>query len=455
MLTQDDREVRRRMIARSTRQSRATLLESQAALLRRVIRHTAENVPLYEDIYRRHGVNIAEIRTVQDLQRLPIITRESLQGARAEDVVSRGVPAASLRQHTSSGSTGMPLTTRRTVMEQELYDWVARRTNALLSPSFRGQVVYVGLNFRVFTEAPTPASPRATAVPEYPRLSRREANSPIETAPAVPIVMVDCRQPIEAIIRAVIAAKPDVIMGYPGALEDLARLASPVQLERMRPRLIASCGEVLATETRRTLEERFRVPVTSLYGSTECAWLGSECAHSAEFHLIDDSVIVEVVNAAGEPVAPGERGNVVVTALHSLAQPYVRYAIGDIAVQGLHPVGGDEGCACGAPWSTLGEVSGRVVEHLTLPDGTRVHGYTLAIPLRDKAHFLSQYQIVQERLDLVTVRMRYKAPPSAAALSALRSQLTEYLPGVTLEFAEVSHIEREPSGKYRAVVALR
>jgi phenylacetate-CoA ligase len=444
VLNRQDLEARCKLIARAPRQSRAALLENQAELLRHVLLHAGTHVPFYRDLYRRHGAEVSRIKTVQDLQRLPMVTRRTLQAAPAEELLAQGVTPQGLKRHASSGSTGMPLTTRRTAIEQELYDWITRRTNALASPSFRGQVVYVGL-------ISSGAEENAHAEIAEPTRGS-SAFSGLRAGP--PLSMVECRRPVQDIIQAVIASSPDVLMGYPGALEDVARFASPAQLARIRPKFVACCGEVLTDLTRQFLAERFRAPVTSMYGATECSWFGTECAHTGEFHLIDDSVILEVVDERGAPVAPGEQGHVVVTALHSFAQPYLRYSIGDLAVQGKRPVGSTEGCACGSPWSTLGEVSGRVVEYLSLPDGTRVHGYTLAIPLRDKADFLSQYQIVQLRRDLIRVRMRYQVEPRAAELALLRSQLAAYVPGVTLEFEEVAHIEREPNGKYRTVVAL-
>ncbi len=77
------------------------------------------------------------------------------------------------------------------------------------------------------------------------------------------------------------------------------------------------------------------------------AW---ECRHSGDLHTCDDGVLVEVLRD-GRPAEPGERGEVVVTNLHAYAMPFIRYRIGDLATRGAP-------CGCGAPFSTIGEITG-------------------------------------------------------------------------------------------------
>jgi phenylacetate-CoA ligase len=163
---------------------------------------------------------------------------------------------------------------------------------------------------------------------------------------------------------------------------------------------------------------------------------------------------VEVVDADGMPTPPGEQGSIVVTSLICFSQPFIRYRIGDVAVHGTAPMGGDRGCACGSPFATIGRVLGREVDYLTMPSGARVHAYSLSIPVRQAAPFILQYQLVQESVGRIGVRAVCKYPPGRDELRGVQQALLELLePGVVLEFELVDDLPRQANGKFRAVVS--
>jgi phenylacetate-coenzyme A ligase PaaK-like adenylate-forming protein len=70
-------------------------------------------------------------------------------------------------------------------------------------------------------------------------------------------------------------------------------------------------------------------------------------------HTCDEAALVEVVHD-GRPAADGEQGDVVATALHSYAMPFIRYRLGDIVTRG------EQSCACGLPFATIGTIQGRM-----------------------------------------------------------------------------------------------
>ena len=86
--------------------------------------------------------------------------------------------------------------------------------------------------------------------------------------------------------------------------------------------------------------------VVDIYSCTEAGYLAFSCPEQGNLHVQAESVIVEVLDRAGKPCAPGEEGEVVVTPLLNFAMPLIRYAVGDRAVVG-------EPCACGRGLPTL------------------------------------------------------------------------------------------------------
>src|SRR5262249_35987658 len=105
---------------RHPRATRDELLAYQSARLRRLVAHAYRSVPYYRSLFDRHGVAPDRIRTAANLARIPAPSQSDLQRAAATDLVASGVDPAALLAHTTSGSSGEPLTVRSTWLEQRI-----------------------------------------------------------------------------------------------------------------------------------------------------------------------------------------------------------------------------------------------------------------------------------------------------------------------------------------------
>ncbi|MBN2575665.1 MAG: phenylacetate--CoA ligase family protein [Deltaproteobacteria bacterium] len=411
----------------------ATRVEIEAfrdARLRELIRHAWERVPYYRGLFERHGITPRDIRGVADLAALPLTSKRDLQGLSPEDVTARGVNAAKLITHPTSGSTGQPLAVRRTWREERLLNAFRRRAVRTYGRRAMDRVAYVGI--------PVALDPRNDRLPQ--RLLRR-VGLPRFT-------VVDCLQPIPTIVRRLCELRPEVLSGVAGALWRVALAAGAAERARLRPRFVHVGGEVLLPAMRRQISEAFGAPVYDIYGSHEFNILAWQCRQSSEFHVCDDLLILEVVRD-GRPVAPGQRGEVVATSLHSFAMPFIRFRLGDVATQG------ESTCACGCPFSTIRSIAGRMNDYLSLPDGRLVHpAEILGIVVRN-ASWLGEYRMVQERLDRVLLRAVPLVPPSSDQIAHLCHVVSGFLgPAVHFELTLLEELPLEPSGKTRVARSL-
>src|SRR5262249_42683065 len=114
----------------------------------------------------------------------------------------------------------------------------------------------------------------------------------------------------------------------------------------------------------RTIKAAWDVPIHSSYSASESLYLGLQEASEPEMTLMDDLNIVEVLDAAQQPVAPGERGRVVLTNLYNHALPIIRYELSDYVVRGR----GQETSA----FSTIRDIEGKSAAGLpaVMHDGT-------------------------------------------------------------------------------------
>jgi hypothetical protein len=190
-----------------------------------------------------------------------------------------------------------------------------------------------------------------------------------------------------------------------------------------RPRLVVVGGEVLTPLMRQQIRAAFGAPVREWYGSHEFNLLAWECDETGLLHVCDDAVVVEIVRD-GRPVTVGQRGEVVVTGLHSFAMPFIRYRLGDVATRG------PDRCPCGAPFSTLASIQGRMHDWLVLANGRAVHPYEVLLELYDAFPWCGQYQVVQERVGHVRILLSPRRPPPPAATGRLAARISARLGGL-------------------------
>ena len=180
----------------------------------------------------------------------------------------------------------------------------------------------------------------------------------------IPTLRLDAIQPIEAVVAALNAFRPNSLVGYASILRILAEEQSDGRLQ-VTPRAVMSASEVLTADTRERIRAAFGVPATNVYAATETAGIASEC-RLGHLHRYEDLVIVEVVDEDNQPMPEGEYGaKTLVTVLFSRTQPLIRYELSDrIATAPGLP--GD------LPFSLLSGIQGREEEVLTL-GGVAVH----------------------------------------------------------------------------------
>jgi phenylacetate-CoA ligase len=256
--------------------------------------------------------------------------------------------------------------------------------------------------------------------------------------------MLDGMQPAEEVVRRLEAFRPHLLAALPGILCLTADHLLATGRQDIRPRILVVGGEVLTPLMRRRLTDAFGVEPVQTYASHEFPLMGWECHVSGELHTCDDAVIVEVVRD-GQPVAPGEEGEVVVTNLHAYAMPFIRYRLADVVTRG------SEQCACGQPFSTIRAIQGRMIDYFTLPDGRRLHPYRILerlLPGGDA--WIRQYQLLQDRPDRIVMQVVPSEAPTPELQDRISRAITPLLgSGVEFQVRVVDGIPLERSGKYR------
>jgi phenylacetate-CoA ligase len=392
------------------------------------VAHAYDQVPYYRELFDRHGVRTDDVRTADDLQRLPITTRRTLAELPLEALVARGVSAKRLLVESTSGSSGRPLRVHHTWAENRVSGAFIERALRSFGARSDDRIVVV----RALRAEQSTAGNRMHRLFEWLRPSRGQP--------------IDCGLPPTAILDAIRALRATVLHGYAGVLARLARSTDAVALRRLGLRFVVTGGEVLTPAMRADISDAFGVPVYDFYASHEFGVIAWECARTAQtgaYHASDDALVLELLHE-GRPARPGERGVVVGTNLFSYAVPLIRYELGDLVEPGPGP------CPCGQPFTSLRSVSGRMIDQFTLPSGRVVHPYAIFLPIRERCPWLRAFRVTQLRREHFVMQV-VVAPGTAARDVALLRELA--MPGleagVSFEVEVVPDLPSEGSGKFR------
>ncbi len=129
---------------------------------------------------------------------------------------------------------------------------------------------------------------------------------------------------------------------------------------------MCTTGEPLYPHQRSLIQEVYGAPAANEFGSRDIGFIAHETPQG-QMLVMSESILLEVLDEAGNPVPPGETGEAVMTGLESDAQPFIRYRTGDVVTLS------DEPCKQGRGLHVIGQVFGRTTDFLVRPDGTIMH----------------------------------------------------------------------------------
>jgi phenylacetate-CoA ligase len=249
-------------------------------------------------------------------------------------------------------------------------------------------------------------------------------------------------------IEAMEAWRPCSIYGYASSLALLAAHADRRgrRLNLSRLRVVNATGETLYPHQRELIERMFGVPAAVEYGARD-AGLIALTSPKGQNLLMSETIILEVLDEAGAPVAHGNVGEAVITNLDSEAQPFIRYRTGDMVRRTQEP------CIDGRGLHVLSDIEGRKTDFIVRADGTVMHALALIYVIRN-TEGVAQFKCIQHTVRdlevLVVPDGRWSESSAQAIKAGLRQRLGDDL---RIELGICDAIAPEASGKHRYVVS--
>ena len=401
------------------------LEELQNKRLRSLIRHAYENVPYYHRLFKELKLRPDDIKTKDDLHKLPVLTKETIRKNLSE-LIARNIPKSQRIEAHSSGSTGEPL---KYYIDKQSYSYGWAQTFRCWSwAGFRlgDPYVKVSLNPRIeFKKKLQDRLMRCTYIYASADITK-------ETFPSL--------------LKIIENAKPKIIRGYASSIYIFARFMNELDLRpNHTPNAIMTTGEILFPHYRELIESIFNTQVYDGYGG-ESTPIAFECEEH-NYHLCDETVIVEFIGRDNQQVSEGEIGEIIITNLVNYAMPMIRYKIGDIGTPSK------DLCSCGRGLSVMESIKGRDTDIVVTPNGgfLVVHFFTI---LFEHIEGVEQFQVIQDKIDRLRIKIVKNEKFTDADLNYIISWIKRHAGDemeVDIEF--VDSIPPARSGKRRFVIS--
>ena len=405
--------------------SEKKIAEYRDQRLRDFVLHCSTSVPYYRRLFRELGLRSEDIRSLEDLKQLPVLTKAHVQDSHG-DFCSEAVPKRHTTVIHTSGTTGAGLrlaATKAAIQEQWACWWRFRRSHGI---SLNTRCAYFGGRSVVPIEQQKPPFWR------YNIAGRQTLFSAYHMSPDY----------LDFYISQLKKSRAPWLHGYPSLLSILAShlLATGKDLG-YDLRWVTVGAENLLPHQAELIERAFGVRPIQSYGMAEACANISQC-DLGKLHVDEDFAGVEFLDT---PEANAVK--VIGTNFSNPATPLLRYDVGDTVTLDR------QNCGCGRPGRIVSNLDGRQEDYIVLKNGARLgrldHVFKDLIRIRES-------QIVQKDAGSIVVRVvrapGYSYDDQQHLLRELRKRLG---PDMQISFDYPRELSRSKNGKLRFVVTER
>ena len=302
--------------------SREQIREWQSERLAKTVKHVYENVEYYRKRMDEQGIKPEDIKSVDDLYKLPFITKDDLRDAYPYGLLAKPLTDC-VRIQSTSGTTGRRVVAFYTQHDIDLWEDCCARAIAAAGGT-KEDVGHVSYGYGLFTGGPGLNGGSHKLGSLTLPMSSGNTDRQIQFMTDLGSTILCCTPSYAAYLAETICEK---------GLRDKIKLKAGI-----------FGAEAWTEEMRRDIEDKLGIKAYDIYGLTEISGPGVsfECSAQTGMHVNEDHFIAEVINPkTGEVLPDGEKGELVFTSITKEAFPLIRYRTRDICILS------HEKCPCG------------------------------------------------------------------------------------------------------------
>jgi len=364
------------------------LKDLQLERLKKLVCYVYEKNSGYKERFKSAGVKPSDIKKLEDLEKLPFLTKDDLRRYYPYDLVC--VPMSEvLYIHASSGTTGKPVVA--TYTEKDLDNWAELMARSLWAGGFRrDDVLHNAYGYGLFTGA-----------------HGHELGANRIGATVIPMGAGNTRRQL-AIMQDFGATALAATPSYTLYLAEVAKNSGLAPKKDFRIKFGFLGAETWSDELKGKIEESWGMRACEQYGLTEVIGPGVsfDCGAGDGLHISTDHFLTEVVDPkTGEPLPPGKRGELVFTTLMKEAFPVIRFRTKDLAILT------EERCECGRSLPRHSRILGRADDMIKVK-GVMLFPRQIEEAIMRVDGTSENYQIVKEQqVPLTTLRVLVEPTP--------------------------------------------
>ncbi len=350
--------------------SREQIRAWQSERLVKTVEHVYKNVPYYRNLMEQKGVTPADIQSVDDLHKLPFLTKDDLREAYPYGLLAKPLSDC-VRIQSTSGTTGKRVVAFYTQHDLDLWEECCARA-IMAAGGTNEDVVQVCYGYGLFTGGPglNGGSHKVGSL----TLPMSSGNT-------------DRQLQFMCDLGATILCCTPSYAAY---------LAESIHEQGLRDKIKLKSGifgaEAWSEAMRRDVQEKLGIKAFDIYGLTEICGPGVsyECSAQTGMHINEDHFIAEIIDPiTGEVLPEGEKGELVFTTITKEAFPMLRYRTRDICVLSR------EKCSCGRTHIKMSKPMGRS-DDMLIVKGVNVFPSQIEAVLLSQG-FPANYQIIVSR----------------------------------------------------------
>lgn len=395
-------------------------IEYQNKELVKFINYAYNNSKFYHELYK--DINISEIKTVEDLKKLPIVTKEMIRNNINEVVTIERKNAVEGHTGGTTGKSLVVLYTKEDMMKRmAILDYfkekVGFKNNKMKRATFNGKhIVPQSQNKKVFWR--------------YNLFNKQMIYSSFH------LIEENYKYYVESLNKF----KPQAIDGFFTSMCDVAKYIERNNLKLdFQPIAIFPTSETLNDEGVELLERVFKCKVYNQYSSSEGAPFITECK-CGKLHMNMIDGIFEFKENSNE---------ILVTTFITHGTPLIRYEIGDSIT-----LSNNQSCECGNETIMVDKIEGRSRDFLYATNGCKINSGNVSNIFKNVPNAVVKVQIVQEEMKKIIIKLvvdkkQYKKEFEDLIISEAKAKLGN---DMNIEINVVADIKREKSGKYRMII---
>jgi phenylacetate-CoA ligase len=351
---------------------RGELKELQTERLKSIAQKVYDRVPFYKAKFDAHGVKPSDIKSIDDIRKLPFTTKDEMR-----DVYPYGLLATDLKNiveiHTSSGTTGKPVVDAYTRADIELWGEVMARTLSMGGVT-AADIVQNAYGYGLFTGG----------------LGAHYGAQRIGAA-CIPISGGNTKRQLD-IMRDFGSTALTCTPSYSLYIAEMGK-EEGIDFSKLPLRAGFFGAEPWSDNMRKDIEEKLKVKAYDIFGLTEIIGPGvaAECECQNMLHVFEDHFYPEIINPdTGQPLPDGEKGELVFTTITKEGTPVIRYRTRDITYLTREP------CKCGRTSVKMHRILGRTDDMLIIR-GVNVFPSQVEQVLVEMEGVEPHYQVLGER----------------------------------------------------------